>query len=73
MHLQSDENKSCFPQKTELQSEIDELRELMQFSKRSYSRVILIVHFEIGLKVKNYEGRDNGALQHKVWDPEDKG
>ena len=37
----SNENKYCFcfQQKTNLQSEIDELWKLMQFSKESYNRV----------------------------------
>ena len=37
----SNENKDCFcfQQKTNLQSEIDELWKLMQFSKESYNRV----------------------------------
>ena len=41
----------------------------MQFPKRSYNRVKQATHCEVVLKVKNYEGRNGGALQYKVWKP----
>jgi hypothetical protein len=28
-----------------------------------------VIHCEDDWKVKNEEGKDNGALQHKVWKP----
>jgi hypothetical protein len=42
---------------------------LMQIPKESYSRVKKVIHCEDDWKVKNNEGKDSGALQHKVWKP----
>jgi hypothetical protein len=63
---QSNENKDYLQQETELQDEIDELWDLMQFSKGSYSRVKQTVQCEAELKVKNDEEKISGALQPKV-------
>ena len=50
-----------------LDDEIAELWELMQISKSSYRKEKKTVHCLIGLKMNNYEGKDSGELQYKVW------
>ena len=64
--IQSQMGSRC-PQENKLDGEIDKLWKLIQFSKISYNRVKQTPHWEIGLKVKNYEGRSSGPLQYKVW------
>ena len=41
----------------------------MHFLKKSYDIMKQTVRCKVGLKVKNCEGRDIGALHHKVWKP----
>jgi len=69
MLWQSNESKICFQQNIELEKAIDELWNLMQISKESYNIMKKVIYYEDDWKVKNREGRDNGALQHKVWNP----
>ena len=68
VYIQSQMSSRC-PQENRLDGEIDYLWNLIQFSKRSYNKLKQSVHCEVGLKVKNSDGRDTGALQHKVWKP----
>ena len=41
----------------------------MEVPKKSYSRRKEVKNYEVELKMKNYEGRNSGSLQHKVWNP----
>lgn len=66
MQWQSNEDQICFQQKIELEEAIDELWELMQIPKKSYNRVKQ-VHCGNVWRMKNDEGKNNGALQHKIW------
>ena len=56
-------------QQTELKSAIAELWELMKIPKKSYSRVKQANHCKVEWRMKNEEGKDNGVLHHKVWNP----
>ena len=55
--LQVENDKSYFQQEVELQSEIDELWKLMQFAKKSYSKVKQGNNCEVRWRVKNDEGK----------------
>ena len=46
-----------------------ELWDLIQIPKKSYIKMKKAFHCEIVWKVKNNEGRENGELQYKVWNP----
>ena len=64
------ENKSCLQQqRTKLEDVIDELWQLMKIPKKRYSRIKQEDHCKVEWRVKNDEGKDNGVLQHKVWQP----
>ena len=56
-------------QRDRLDDEIKKLWNLMHLCKRRYNKVRKIVQCEFGLKVNNSEGKNNGELQHKVWNP----
>ena len=69
MLWQSNEGQISLQQKIELEKTIDEQWNLMQIPKESYSKMKKVIHCEIAWRMKNSEGRDSGALQHKVWKP----
>jgi hypothetical protein len=49
-----------------LEKAIDELWGLMQISKKRYNRMKKAFHCGDYWRVKNSEGKDSGALQHKT-------
>lgn len=67
MQWKSNKNKVCLQKKTELQEAIDELWELMQDPKKSYNRTKQVNHCKFEWRVNNYEIKDSGTLQHKMW------
>ena len=52
-----------------MQEVLDELWELMQIPEKNYNRVKQVIHCRVDWRMKNNEGKDSGALQHKVWKP----
>ena len=67
--IQSQMGSRC-SQENRLDDEVYELWNLIKFFKKIYSKVKQVTHCEIGLKMKNSEGKNSGSLQHKVWKPE---
>jgi hypothetical protein len=56
--------------KDELDNEIDELWKLMRkHSKRMYYKEKMTIRYSSSLTEKYFEGKENGRLQNKIWDP----